>query len=159
MKGKIAHVPSREGAFAVDTSAVISTLQCYLEAKYSLEIAYRSYADRVKGPWRDSLVSHWYEHAKDEKKSQYDLAMKIIGLGGDPAVCSITIPNCTYGLQSFFMCLMEMELRAIELGRELIQMSGDNDGLRLLMEEIVLNDSHHLDDLKRMGVVMPESPK
>lgn len=156
MKGKIAHVPSREGAFSVEIEQVLSTLQCLLEMKYSLQIAYRSFADRTRGPWRDALVSHWQDHAKDEKDHTYDIAMKIVGLGGDPAVCNISIPSCECSLKAFFLCLIEMELRAVECGRSLIQMSGDNTALRLLMEEIVLLDSHHLDDLKRSAVVMPE---
>lgn len=157
MKGKIAHVPAREGSLAVDASVVCLTLQKWLELKYSLEVAYRSFADRSRGPWRDALVDHWYEHAKDEKKHQYSLAMKIVGLGGDPAVTCINIPQCELSLKNFFLCLMELELQTIEIGREVIRISGDNTGLRLLAEEMVLLDSHHLDDLKRMGVTMPES--
>ena len=156
MKGKIAHVPAREGSFASDVTQIIGSLQCLLEMKYSLQTAYRSFADRTRGPWRDSLVEHWQEHSGDEKDHTYSLAMKIVGLGGDPAICSITVPSCECSLKAFFLCLIEMELQAIECGREILQMCGDNTGLRLLIEEIVLKDSHHLDDLKRMAINMPE---
>lgn len=156
MKGKIAHVPTREGAFAVDVEQVISTLHCWLEMKYALQIAYLSFSDRTRGPWRDSLVGHWKDHYKDERGHTYALAMKIVGLGGDPQVCNVSVPQCECSLKAFFLCLIEMELKAIECGRQVIQMSGDNTALRLLAEEMVLLDSHHLDDLKRMAISMPE---
>ena len=140
-----------EGALSVPDGQVIAHLSHFISAKYSVEIAYRNFSDRIKGLWRDSLVEHWHKHAQDERQSTYDLSMKLIGLGGDPVLTMIQIPVCTSNVIGFHQILMKMELEAIEAGRTLIQMAGQNTGLKVLAENTVLLDSHHLDDLKRMG--------
>jgi len=144
--------PLKEGAFSAEPGELISHLNVFLAAKYSIEASYRSYADRVKGPWRDSLVAHWNEHAGDERKSAYDIAMKCVALGGDPILTVVQVPPCTPSLAGFMQVLISQELDAIEAGRKLAAMAGDNMGLRVLAENTVVLDSHHVDDLRRMIV-------
>lgn len=143
----------REGSLAAPVETVIETLQAWLTAKYRIDAAYRSFADRVEGPWRDSLVAHWAEHAGEERKQAYDLAMKIVGLGGDPTVTTIDVPSVPRNLASFGACLVELELRAIETAHRVVAMSGGMASLRVFAEEIMLVDTQHLDDLRRMLVL------
>jgi bacterioferritin (cytochrome b1) len=147
--GRVATSP-KEGVPSVGTGELIAHLNHFLSAKYAVEASYRSFADRVKGPWRDSLVSHWHEHAEDERKSSYDLAMKCVALGGDPILTTVQVPPCTPNLAGFMQILITQELDAIEAGRKLAAMAGDSMGLRVLAENTVVLDSHHLDDLYRM---------
>src|ERR1700690_2006725 len=102
---RVANVPAAEGEFAVPLGQLISTLQTLLGAKYAVEMSYRSYADRVRGLWRDSLVDHWHEHAKDERDMTYDLAMKIVGLGSDPIQTTIQILQSPANEFAFCKCL------------------------------------------------------
>ena len=143
---------SSEGGLAVPTGQVIAHLQKWLAAKYRIDAAYRSYADRVKGPWRDSLVEHWTTHAGEERQAAYDLAMKIVGLGGDPNVTIIEVPATTANLGALCANLMNLELKAIEAARETMSMSGEMVSLRVLAENVCLQDTQHLDDLRRMCV-------
>lgn len=145
---------SVEGGLAVPTGQMIAHLQKWLAAKYRIDAAYRSFADRVKGPWRDSLVEHWTTHAGEERQAAYDLAMKIVGLGGDPNVTMIDVPMVPPDLASLCMVLMNLELKAIEAARETMSMSGERVSLRVLAENICLQDTHHLDDLRRLCVGM-----
>lgn len=140
---------SPEGLLAVPVGQAIAHLQSWLTAKYRIDAAYRSFADRVKGPWRDSLVEHWQEHAKEERQAAYDLAMKIVGLGGDPSVTVIDVPVVPSDLGAFCATLMALELKAIEAAREMISMSGELVSLKVLAENLCLQDTHHLDDLRR----------
>ncbi len=141
---------SSEGGLAVPTGQVIAHLQKWLAAKYRINAAYLSYADRVKGPWRDSLVEHWTTHAGEERQAAYDLAMKIVGLGGDPSVTVIEVPATTANLGALCANLMSLELKAIEAARETMSMAGEMVSLRVLAENICLVDTQHLDDLVRM---------
>ncbi len=141
---------SPEGQLAVPAGQIISHLNGWLTAKYRIEASYRSYADRVRGPWRDALVGHWYEHADEERKQSYALAMKIVGLGGEPMPAPISIPECPTNLMAFCSVLMSLEVAAIESARKTIEMAGSMDPLRVLAEEIMLKDAHHLDDLRRI---------
>lgn len=140
----------QEGPFAVPVGEVIAHLGTWLTAKYTIDAAYRSFSDRVKGPWRDSLVDHWYKHAEEERQQGYDLAMKIVAIGGDPIQTTITVPAATANLAGFCMTLMDLELKAIEKGQVALQMAGNNAPLKVLADQVILTDAQHLDDLRRM---------
>ncbi len=148
---RVANVPAKEGQFSAPDGQVLAHLQKYLGAKYVADAAYRSFADRVRGPWRDSLQQHWAEHAGEERRAAYDLAMKVSALGGDPSVSSISVPTCTASLPGLMQCLIDLELDAIENGRALIAMAGSNTAMVVLAENLVLQDTQHLDDLRRMA--------
>lgn len=151
--GRIASGPdvAKEGALGAPNGQVIAHLQEFLTAKYAVEMSYRSFSDRVRGPWRDALVDHWHEHAKEERESAYQLAMKIVGLGGDPIQTSVSIPPCPANVSGFIKLLMDQELDAISAGRKLISLSGANTSLKVLAENTIVLDTHHLDDLRRLG--------
>jgi len=149
---RVANVPAREGQFAAPDGQMVAHLQKFLSAKYAIDAAYRSFADRVKGPWRDALVSHWQEHAKEERDNAYALAMRIVGLGADPMQTVVQVPACPASVFGFCKVLMEMELKAIENSRRLIALAGDNTAMKVLAENIILVDTQHLDDLRRMCV-------
>lgn len=140
----------QEGGFAAPVGQVIAHLNQWLTAKYRIDAAYRSYADRVRGPWRDALVDHWYTHAEEERKQAYDLAMKVVALGGDPIQTVIDVPAATASLGAFCAQLAQLELSAIENGRIAIQLAGENAPLRVLAEQIIYVDAQHLDDIRRM---------
>ncbi len=148
--GRVAAVPAKEGAFGAPDGQVIAHLQQFISAKYTIDVAYRNFADRVHGPWRDSLVDHWYKHAEEERKNTYDLTMKVVAMGGDPVQTMIQVPPCTPNVAALMQVLVTMELDAIEAGRVLCTLAGDNTALRLLGEESILLDTQHLDDLRRM---------
>lgn len=149
---RVANVPAREGQFAASDGQVVAHLQKFLNAKYAIDAAYRSFADRVRGPWRDALVDHWHTHAKEERDQAYDLAMKVVGLGADPVQTVVQIPQCQPDVVGFCKALMDMELKAVENGRKLIVLAGDNTAMKVLAENLVLTDTQHLDDLRRMCV-------
>lgn len=139
-----------EGDFVVPAGQVLAHLQKWLTAKYAIDIAYRSFADRVKGPWRDGLVDHWHDHSKEERQHAYDIAMRIVGMGGDPIQTVVQVPAATANLAGFFQTLAKMELEAIQAGREAVKMAGENVGLQVMAENFVLVDTQHLDDLRRL---------
>ncbi len=133
---------------------VLGLLNKFLQQKYTLDACYRYLVDRVHGPWRDALVEHWTEHSEDERKMAYDIAMKIVGIGSDPQLPSISIPACSTDINDVITCLTKLELETIETEELIIKMV-DNDlyppELRLLLENHMLLDAHHLDDLTRLS--------
>ncbi|MFA5202873.1 MAG: ferritin-like domain-containing protein [Lentisphaeria bacterium] len=153
LDGEIEFAPaasSPEGDLAVPTSQIVAHLNHWLRAKYEIDAAYRSFADRIKGPWRDALVEHWQEHAKEERGHAYDLAMKIVGLGSDPIQTAINVPTCPANLVAFGAVLIDLELKAIDAAHKTIEMSGTMRALAVMAENMMLTDTQHLDDLRRM---------
>lgn len=153
LDGEIEFAPaasSPEGDLAVPTSQIVAHLNHWLRAKYEIDAAYRSFADRIKGPWRDALVEHWQEHAKEERGHAYDLAMKIVGFGSDPIQTAINVPMCPANLVAFGAVLIDLELKAIDAAHKTIEMSGTMRALAVMAENMMLTDTQHLDDLRRM---------
>jgi bacterioferritin (cytochrome b1) len=153
---RVAHIPIYEGELAVPTGQLIAGLSTLLTAKYAIDVSYRSFADRVRGPWRDSLVEHWLEHAGQERQATYDIAMRIVGFGADPIQQAIQIPACVPNVFALSKCLMQQELDALKAERELITMSGDHTSMKVFMENQILLDTQHLDDLRRMCAKMED---
>ena len=151
MNDKVGLTPEKEGGYGTNDGHMINILQELLGAKYAIDSAYRSFSDRIRGPWRDSLVDHWHEHAKEERQNQYDIAMKLVGMGADPMISVITVPQCPSNLEAFCVCLAKMELEAINKSRELISLSGDNTSMKVFAENVILTDTQHLDDLRRLS--------
>ena len=151
---KVGLTVEKEGGYGTADGQIISILTDILHCKYAIENAYRSFEHRVKGPWLDSLVEHWQDHAKEERQAAYDIAMKIMGLGADAMVSMVSIPKCPGNLDAFLMILGRMELDLILKERELIECAGDNTAMKVLGENLVLVDTQHLDDLRRMGGLM-----
>ena len=141
-----------EGKLGCPPAQIISHLNNYLNAKMAISLAYENFADRVKGPWRDALVDHWYVHAKEEREHKYDISMRILGFGGDASQSIVQIPQCPPNLEGFFRVLMAMEIEAIAAGRETIKLAGDHTSLKVMSENMILIDTQHLDDLKRSSV-------
>lgn len=147
---KVSLVAEMEGAYGTADGQMIHILQDLLNCKYAIDVAYRSFSDRIRGPYRDAVVDHWKDHAKEERQGSYDLAMKIVGMGADPIVTVVSVPQCPANIEAFGATLIHMELDLINKARELIDCCGENTSMRVLAENIVLIDTHHLDDLRRM---------
>lgn len=147
---KIALSPEHEGDLGSNQAAVCELLMQLLHCKYGLDIMYRSFADRLGEPWRDSLAKHWYEHAEDERKMSYDVAMKLYGMHCDPILGMIDVPKCDSAFDSLCQCLADVELQCIKLSRDILSVCGENVSLRVFIENIIVLDTHHLDDLRRI---------
>lgn len=129
----------------------------YLNTKYELHAMYRSFADRLRGPYRDAIVSHWHEHAADQMKSAYTIAMSLISMKTEPVI-SFSFAHVTES--DFFPManqLLEVEAKGVEflvcaLAQNLASASDRVEyGLRVTLEEQLVLDRHHIDDLVRMS--------
>lgn len=148
---KVAHSPMFEGEFGANHELILGCLAEVYRKKYEIYLAYRNFSDRLRGPFREAITQHFAEHSEDERKAAYDVAMKLVGLGCDPQLLEYKIPPCNPDISSIFRCLAQMELDLIGLERHLCDISGDNTAMRVLGENMVLTDTHHLDDLRRMS--------
>jgi len=144
-------VSLEEGLFAIPQDQMMKLLQKSLKLKYTAVLMYINYGDRVRSHFRDSVYAHWQEHMAEERTSCYDLAMKITALGGEPEAQISKIPS-TASLSEMFMHIMQMEKQLIQGQRDILAVCGENEGLRVLIENSLLEDQRHLDDARRMMV-------
>lgn len=144
-------VSAEEGLFAVPQERVLASLQKVLKLKYTAVLMYMNYGDRVRSHFRDTVYDHFQAHMLEEREACYDLAMKITALGGEPEVQVAKVPS-TASMAEMFMWVMQAEKTLILQLRELLAVCGDNVGLRVLLENMLLADQRHLDDARRMSV-------
>lgn len=145
-------VSAEEGLFAIPQDQMLRLLQKSLKLKYTAVLMYINYADRIRSHFRDAVYEHFQEHMAEERTSCYDLAMKITALGGEPEVQVGKVPS-TPALAEMFMHIMQLEKELIQGQREILEVCGDNVGLRVLIENSLLEDQRHLDDARRMSIL------
>ena len=146
-------VSPEEGAFAIPQDQMIKLLQKSLKLKYTAVLMYVNYGDRIRSHFRDSVYGHFQEHMAEERASCYDLAMKITALGGEPEVQVGKVPS-TPAISEMFMHIMQLEKELIQGQRDLLAVCGENVGLRILIENSLLEDQRHLDDARRMSILV-----
>jgi bacterioferritin (cytochrome b1) len=142
-------VSAEEGFFAVAQDKVVAQCNKLLRYKYTIIFMYMNYGDRIRAHFRDVIYDHFKEHIKEERMDAYHLAMKITALGGEPIPKVGVIPNMS-DLHQIFMTLLQTEKQLIEELRHLSDMAGDNLSLKVMLEQMVLTDQQHADDLRRM---------
>ena len=144
-------VSPEEGLFAVPQEQMLKLLQKALKLKYTAVLMYMNYGDRVRSHFRDAVYEHFQEHMMEERTACYDLAMKITALGGEPEV-QISKVQSTASLSEMFMHVMQAEKLLIQGQRDILAVCGEHTGLRVLIENSLLQDQRHLDDARRMMV-------
>lgn len=142
-------ISAEEGMPAAPQEKLLKLLQKILKLKYGGMILYTNYGDRIRAHFRDAIYAHFQEHLKEEREGAYDLAMKITALGGEPIPQVGSVPDAN-NLHQMFMNIMVAEKELIQAERDLLAACGEYDGLRILIEGILLLDQRHLDDARRM---------
>lgn len=127
----------------------------YYKLRFGSEIAYRNHADRLRGPWRDSVVEHWSKHAEEHRTMIYDLSMKMMTvLGMDPRVdTGITMPE-TPSLEAFLEDLESRARQLLSIGQQILDLNIGTE-FRVMIENQMLTDSQHLSDVLRMKPTGP----
>ena len=144
-------VSPEEGLFAVPQEQMLKLLQKALKLKYTAVLMYMNYGDRIRSHFRDAVYDHFQAHMMEERTACYDLAMKITAPGGEPEVQVSKVPS-TASLGEIFMHVMQAEKLLIQGQRDILAVCGEHTGLRILIENSLLQDQQHLDDARRMMV-------
>ena len=138
-----------EGLFAVPQDKVVAQCNKLLRLKYSIMLMYVNYGDRIRAHYRDAIYQHFQEHMEEEREDAYHLTMKITALGGEPGTKVAPIPDAGT-IESMMTNLLQAEKELIQELRVLAEMAGENLPLKVTLEQMVLTDSQHADDLRRM---------
>lgn len=142
-------VSPEEGMFAVPQEKIVAQCQKLLKLKYTIHLAYMNYGDRIRAHFRDTIYAHFGEHMGEERNDAYHLAMKITALGGEPTPKVGTVPDIN-DLHQIFMTLLQLEKQLLLELRNLSAMAGENLSIKVMLEQMVLTDQQHADDLRRM---------
>ena len=124
-----------------------------LAAEYQAVIMYRTYASLVSGPFRQELRAFFEGEIPDELAHAAFLADKIVALGGTPAVAPGAIP-ITKDNREMLENTLQAEIETIERYTRRVEQAdkAGEVGLKVQLEDMILDETTHRDDIRRMLV-------
>lgn len=130
---------------------LIAHLNEDLSNELSAIIQYTTYAAKVTGPYRPQLVQFFLAEVPDEQMHAQFLANKIVALGGEPATNAMPVKRA-HTNREMLEAVVEAERKAragyVERAQE-AEAFGDV-GLKVQLENMVLDESTHAEETERM---------
>jgi bacterioferritin len=147
----------------MDKEKVLAALNLDLEHEMTSIVRYLHHSFIVSGPIRAPLVTMFRKMAVDSMQHAIKLGEKITALGGHPSVKIQEIYEP--GEQSIVDMLkenLESEKHHLSLYEKQLELVKDNTPLRLMLEQVVVEESTHVEELEmylRNDATIPMSGK
>lgn len=136
-----------------DVKKLIEGLNEDLAAEYQAVIMYRTYASLVSGPYRQELRAFFESEIPDELGHAAVLADKIVALGGTPTVTPGPVPIAKDAKEMLENTLQAEVDTIARYTRRIEEAEAAGElGLRLQLENMIVDESSHRDDIRRMLV-------
>jgi bacterioferritin len=133
------------------TKELIDGLNEDLAAEYQAVIMYRSYAALVTGPYRQELRAFFESEIPDELGHAATLADKIVALGGTPTMQAAPVPVAKDNRDMLQNALKAEEDTIARYAKRIDQAEKAGEiSIKLQLENLIVDESTHRDDLRRM---------
>jgi len=133
----------------MDKAKVLKALNLDLEHEMSAMVRYLHHSFIVSGPLRGPLVALFRQQARDSMTHAITLGEKITALGGHPSVKIQEIYEP--GDQTIEEMLQEdLEVEKLHIGNyeEQLELVQDNTPLRIMLEQMVVDETKHAEELE-----------
>ena len=133
----------------MDRKKVLEALNLDLEHEMTSIVRYLHHSFIVSGPIRAPLVAMFRSMASDSMQHAIKLGEKITAMGGHPSVKIQEIYEP--GEQSIIDMLkenLEAEKHHLDLYEKQLALVQDNTPLRLMLEQVVVEESNHIEQLE-----------
>jgi bacterioferritin len=133
----------------MDRKKVLEALNLDLEHEMTSIVRYLHHSFIVSGPIRAPLVAMFRNMASDSMQHAIKLGEKITAMGGHPSVKIQEIYEP--GEQSIIDMLkenLEAEKHHLQLYEKQLELVADNTPLRLMLEQVVVEESNHIEQLE-----------
>lgn len=133
----------------MDKAKVLKALNLDLEHEMSAMIRYLHHSFIVAGPMRGPLVGMFRAKAKDCMNHAIKLGEKITAMGGHPSVKiqEIYEPG-EQTIEEMVKENVEVEKLHLKLYEEQLELVKDNTPLRLLLEQLLVEETTHMEELE-----------
>lgn len=139
-----------EGAFAVSVEEVIAKITEVATAKFRLVVAYYTYAESMRDVAQHGIGEVFHEHAGQELEGAEYYLKRAAVLGGPIHLGEVDPPPASSEPIGILTTLVRAEQEAISEQRNLHAMVGQENPMRVQIENILIQDQHHLDELWQM---------
>ncbi|MBX9687888.1 MAG: hypothetical protein K2X27_14375 [Candidatus Obscuribacterales bacterium] len=133
----------------MDKKKVLEQLNLNLEHEMAAIVRYLHHSFIVTGPTRGPLLSMFRTQAQDSMQHAIQLGEKIVALGGHPSVKIQEIYEP--GEQTIEEMLeedLEMEKHHLEMYEKQLSLVQDNTALKLMLEQIIVEETAHVEQLE-----------
>lgn len=132
----------------MDKKKVLAALNLDLEHEMSAIVRYLHHSFLVTGPNRGPLVSLFRQQAQDSMQHAIKLGEKIVALGGHPSVKiqEIYEPG-DQTIEEMLREDLEMEKSHLAMYEQQLDLVPDNTALRLMLEQILVEETAHVEEL------------
>lgn len=133
----------------MDKKKVLEALNLDLEHEMSAIVRYLHHSFIVVGPTRGPLVAMFRAQAMDSMQHAIKLGEKISALGGHPSVkiSEIYEPG-DQTIEEMIAEDLEMEKEHLARYEEQLDLVPDNTALRLMLEQILVEETAHVEELE-----------
>lgn len=128
---------------------ILEALNLDLEHEMSALIRYLHHSFIVSGTLRGPLVQMFRTRAADSMQHAIKLGEKITALGGHPSVKiqEIYEPG-EQTIEEMLKENLEAERLHLDMYEKQLQLVSDNTPLRLMVEQIIVEEAQHIEDLE-----------
>jgi bacterioferritin (cytochrome b1) len=136
-----------EGLFNVPPEQIIDKLKSIIAMKWRKMIAYYTYAQCFRDhAWR-AIKIEFAEHACDEHEDAEFYTKRAVALGGPVHIDVIDPPPASNNPFGILKMMARAEQEVIAAQRELLKMVGDENPMRVGIDNALSHDQHHLDEM------------
>lgn len=132
-------------------AALVTGLNEDLRREFQAIVRYTQFAASIEGPHRPQIAALFRAEIADELRHAHFLADKIAALGGEPTTLVPPIET-SHDVREMLEMVAEAEREDVEIyarrARE-AEHAGDI-GLKVQLENIVLDETRHLEELKKI---------
>lgn len=132
----------------MDVTRVIDRLNRVLSIEISAVIQYQQLAFLVQGPHRIEFAEYFEKASDDSRNHARLIGRKIVALGGLPTVEPAPIRQ-EAELEAMLRRSLELEKANLTAVLEAHAVATDNVALRMLLEDLALDEQNAIDELER----------
>lgn len=137
---------------------VISLLQKAYNSEFLAWLVYEHGMHFVFGPWRESIISHFEDHATEEEAHAKWVGERLAALGEEPVVDMRALKRVTtvsYDYAKLLEFIMQLEGEAVALYSKILPLLEEHAAMRAKIEEIIATEQEHFEDFEKMIRVLP----
>lgn len=143
--------PSKSGGSGGGSKPVLDVLNKIFQAEMAGIIRYLHYSFMIMGHNRIPIQKWFRDQAQEATMHAVTIGEKITALGGHPPVVSASVEETnTHTVQALLGESLRYEEAALELYHQLVAVSGSDIALEELARTLVLEETTHIEEVKKM---------
>jgi bacterioferritin len=136
-----------EGQFCAPVEQVLAAMGKQVQNEFETHMSYKVYAQTLRDLSHNAIAEEFEEHAGEEMDHADFLLRRMASLGGPAHISDVQAPAASADPVEIIKRMIRMEQEAIANWRELRQLIGDNNPSAVAIDDYMLKEQEHTDDL------------